>query len=473
MRATLDPTLAIDAQGRILMASDSVEAVFGWKPAELTGRNIKLLMPEPHHSQHDEYLERYRRTGITHILNRTREFEVLHRQGYVLPCELSVARADLDGHGGPFFIGSFRDITERKRSERALEESERRFRAIFDRSFSYMGLLDTAGNVLEANQAALDGAGLTRNDVVGKPFWETRWWAHSDEVRRQLQDAVRRAARGEFVRFETEHATAGEETRAIDFSLKPVRDGEGRVVMLIPEGRDITELKRAQRAETAMLRALATIGESAAMLAHEIKNPITAVNMALRAVAHQLGEDQQAVLEDLVERMKRLENIMRRTLGFSRPLELRRAPVDAAELMSACVRDLRADVLKRGAEVEVACAAGEVTLHADRGLLGEVLSNLVRNALEAVGERGRVRLEARPTEGGARLAVEDDGPGIPDSQMSLLFKPFSTTKKGGTGLGLPFCKKVVEEHSGAIRAERGSLGGARFVIELPGARESR
>jgi signal transduction histidine kinase len=123
--------------------------------------------------------------------------------------------------------------------------------------------------------------------------------------------------------------------------------------------------------------------------------------------------------------------------------------------------------------VEVACAAGEVTLHADRGLLGEVLSNLLRNALEAVGERGRVRLEARPTEGGARLAVEDDGPGIPDSQMSLLFKPFSTTKKGGTGLGLPFCKKVVEEHSGAIRAERGSLGGARFVIELPGARESR
>jgi PAS domain S-box-containing protein len=192
LSSLLDPTVAIDAHGTIQTTSESVERVLGWKPSELIGQNIRILMPEPHHSAHDGYLAEYRRTGRTNILGRTREFEVVRRDGSLVTCGLSVARADLPGGPGPLFIGAFRDMTE---------------------------------------------------------------------------------------------------------------------------------LKAAQKAETAMLRSLATIGESAAVLAHEIKNPITAVNVALRAVAAHLGEDQKAVLEDLVARMKHLEHLMRRTLSFSRPLQ--------------------------------------------------------------------------------------------------------------------------------------------------------
>ncbi|MFM7298209.1 MAG: PAS domain S-box protein, partial [Planctomycetota bacterium] len=116
LSAVLDPTLAIDLQGTIVTASASVEKVFGYSPAELTGRNIKLLMPEPHHSQHDGYLAKYARTGETNILNRTREFEVVHKLGHTIVCELSVARADIPG-GEPLFIGSFRDVTQRRAAE--------------------------------------------------------------------------------------------------------------------------------------------------------------------------------------------------------------------------------------------------------------------------------------------------------------------------------------------------------------------
>jgi len=468
LRAVLDPTLAIDEEGTVVVASDSVEAMFGWKPSELVGRNIKVLMPQPHREQHDRYLADYRHTGQTNILGRTREFTVIHREGHGIEVELSVSRVSLPSHERPLFIGSFRDVSARKEAERRVEDSERRLRAIFEGTFQFIGLLTPEGQVLEANQTALQATGATREEVAGKPFWETRWWSISEEVRKQVREAVRRAAQGEFVRFETIVRGRGDEVLTIDFSLKPVFDRAGKVILLIPEGRDITQIKRAQRSETAMLRALATIGESAAMLAHEIKNPITAVNLALRAVAHQLGEDHKEVLEDLVGRMQRLEQTMRRTLSYARPLELQPGPIRVAELLAQVVRDLRHECVKRGAEVTTEVSEEGLVLTADRQLVGEVLTNLLKNALEALGRGGHVVVGSRSLPGQRiELRIEDDGPGIPDSMVDTLFKPFVTSKRSGTGLGLAFCKKVAEEHGGSIRAERGRLGGARFVLELP------
>jgi len=467
LRAALDPTVAIDATGTVVTASESVRRVFGWSPDQLVGRDVSVLMPEPHRSEHGGYLERYLRTGQTTILGRTREFEVRHKDGHTLPCELSVARADTPGGAGPLFIGTFRDVSERKRSERAREESERRFRAIFEQSFQYIGLLDPRGVLLEANQAALDGAGVSREEVIGRPFWETRWWTVSEESRTRLKEGIREAAAGRFVRFETEHRGPGDKILAMDFSLKPVCNAEGEVVLLIPEGRDISELKRAQRAETAMLRALATIGESAAMLAHEIKNPITAVNLALKAVAHQLGEDQQAVLEDLAGRMRRLERIMRRTLTFTRPIELKPEAVEIGALLRQVAEQLHAEAARRGAQIECEPGEGVLEVSGDLQLLDEVLTNVVQNALEALGAGGRVRLWAKADDDAVRIVVEDGGPGISAELMGKLFTPFATSKSGGTGLGLAFCKKVAEAHGGTIEAGASPLGGARFTLRLP------
>ncbi|HTF89540.1 MAG TPA: PAS domain S-box protein [Planctomycetota bacterium] len=471
LNAALDPTIAIDAQGIVVTASDSVEHVFGWSPRDLVGRNIKVLLPEPHRSLHDDYLANYRRTGVTHILGLTREFDVVHKNGSLINCELSVARAPMQDGAMPLFLGSFRDITARKHAERALAESERRFRAIFDRSYGYIGLLQLDGTLIEANQAALDAIGATREDVVGRKFWETRWWGVSEEAGERLKSAIHEAAGGEFVRFETVQRGRGDELLVVDFSISPVRNEKGAVVLLIPEGRNITELKRAQRAETAMLRALATLGESAAMLAHEIKNPITAVNLALRAVAHALGEDQQAVLADLVGRMQHLEGLMRRTLTFTKPLELRLSMVQPRVLVDHVVKQLGPEIGRRHTEVRCEIDESNFLLECDRQLLEEVLTNLVTNALEALGTGGHVVISARrQADGKGEIAVDDDGPGISPAINATLFNPFTTSKFQGTGLGLAFCRKVVEEHGGSIKARISPLGGARFEIQLPALR---
>ncbi|MBD1845588.1 response regulator [Cyanobacteria bacterium FACHB-63] len=152
------------------------------------------------------------------------------------------------------FVVSWRDVTSQRQAElrqqeliRQLQESERRFREIFNTTFQFVGLLSPDGILLEANQTALDFAGLTFEEAVGRPFWEIRWWTLSPETQQQLQAAISQARQGEFVRYEVEVLGAGTTTKTIDFSLKPVQNETGEVVLLIPEGRDISDRIRYER----------------------------------------------------------------------------------------------------------------------------------------------------------------------------------------------------------------------------------
>ncbi|MFD1730377.1 PAS domain-containing protein [Deinococcus malanensis] len=127
---------------------------------------------------------------------------------------------------------------------RALAESERRFRSIFDSQFQLIGLLEPDGTLIEANRTALDFAGVTLEDVVGRPFWTAPWWRYSDEVLQELRDALRRAASGETVRYDVDILDMNGQAATIDFSLKPVFGDQGQVILLIPEGRIISEERR-------------------------------------------------------------------------------------------------------------------------------------------------------------------------------------------------------------------------------------
>jgi len=121
LASTLDPVITIDSSGRIRSASNSVEKVFGWRSDELIGQNVNVLMPEPHHSRHDQYLSSYRKTLKTSIVGRTREFEAVRRNGARFPIELSISRADVYGQSLPLFVGIIKDVSERKRVENELE----------------------------------------------------------------------------------------------------------------------------------------------------------------------------------------------------------------------------------------------------------------------------------------------------------------------------------------------------------------
>jgi PAS domain S-box-containing protein len=134
----------------------------------------------------------------------------------------------------------------RMQAEEALRKSEQRFRAIFDSTFQFTGLTTPDGRLIEANQTALDFAGIRLEDVTNRPFWETRWWQGNEARVEKLKEAISRAAKGEFIRYEVELQGADNAAAMFDFSLKPVLGRDGEVELLIPEGRDITDRKRAE-----------------------------------------------------------------------------------------------------------------------------------------------------------------------------------------------------------------------------------
>ncbi len=161
----------------------------------------------------------------------------------------AIGKTELNHEGQVIrLFGTAQDITEIVKTEEALKASERKFRAIFNNTFQFIGLMSPDGTLLEANQTALDFGGLKREDVVGLPFWETYWWGISKKAQIQLQQAIAQARRGEFIRYEVEVWGKDQAVTPIDFSLRPLRDEAGEVILLIPEGRDISEQKRAESA---------------------------------------------------------------------------------------------------------------------------------------------------------------------------------------------------------------------------------
>ena len=177
------------------------------------------------------------------------EFRLRHFQtGESIPVDFTLFTLKDPETGEPIGLATVtRDIRDRKRAEEMLHDRERLFRAIFDQSFQFMGLLEPDGTILEINETALVAAGVGLEDIVGTPFWETQWWQISPEAKQQVREAIVKAAAGEIVRYEADVLVVGGAVVTVDFSIKPIVDDDGKVILLIPEGRDISDRKALER----------------------------------------------------------------------------------------------------------------------------------------------------------------------------------------------------------------------------------
>ncbi|MHC4993364.1 MAG: PAS domain-containing protein, partial [Planctomycetota bacterium] len=245
LASTQDPVVTVDAFGTIQAASDSVQRVFGWTPEELIGCSVNVLMPEPHRSRHDQYLADFRRTGKTTIMGRTREFEAVRKDGTHLPIELSVSRVDLPDDETPLFTGIIRDITARKHVERALQESERRFREILEQVELAAVMIDVDGAVTFCNDFLLDLTGWKRREVMGRNWF--RMILPPDEGPQALEAFKAGVAQGAILmHHEDRIQTRDGELRIIAWSNTVLRDLQGEIVGVTGIGADITEQRRAE-----------------------------------------------------------------------------------------------------------------------------------------------------------------------------------------------------------------------------------
>jgi PAS domain S-box-containing protein len=374
----------------------------------------------------------------------------------------------------------------------ALRESEQKFRVIFDQTFQFIGMLNTEGVVLQANQTALQSVGIREDAVLGKPFWETPWWAHSVELQQRLQAAIREAAGGKLVRFEVTHPTLDGEIRNVDFSVKPVTDAQGRVVLLIPEGRDITERKQAEeelkkhrehleemvRGRTAELEtANKELEAFAYSISHDLRAPLRHIDGFLELLQKRVGTDLDEQSLQYMERIsssaRRMGSLIDDLLAFSRMgrQALSFQQVDLGQLARDAIRELEPDVAGRDIEWRI----GDLpVVKGDKAMMQIVLTNLMANAVKFTRPRTRAeieigRLPSEKTE--TVIFVRDNGVGFDMDYVDKLFGVFQRLHRqeefDGTGIGLANTRRIISRHGGRTWAEGKVDQGATFYFSLP------
>jgi PAS domain S-box-containing protein len=455
-------------------ANAAFENTFGLEAADVKGREInELLVPE----EADRARTLDRRV-LEEGLLRT-EVQRTTTDG-IRDFQLQVAcRHPRDGP--PEIFAVYTDITERKQRERRIE-------AIFNQTYQFTGLLEPDGTVIEVNDAALQFGDLEREEVVGKPLWDTHWAQTGPESKQRLRDAIRRAAEGEFVRYERP-VQGSEETRMADFSIRPVTNEQGEVTLLIPEARDITELKRRERrlraakeeAEEARAEAEAANRAKSALLAnmsHEVRTPLTSVLGFAEAIGEEVGEGTPAArFAGLIEKSgRRLLNTLNGVLNLSKleaeEMDLEPDTVNLSRQARNVAEEFRPRAEEKGVDLRLDTGETAVQARASEKGIQLALQNLVSNAIKYT-EEGEVVLRTYHREAAAILEVTDTGIGMEDGKMEVLFDPFRQESEGrdreyeGTGLGLTVTKRAVEQMGGAIEVATEKGKGSRFTIRLP------
>ena len=257
----------------------------------------------------------------------------------------------------------------------------------------------------------------------------------------------------------------------LGLTVSPIREGSSGaahgVICLFSDLTEVMELEEQLRLKDSLAR----LGEMTAGIAHEFRNGLATIHGYGRLIDPQrLPEDYRPYVQGIREETEALKQVVTNFLSFARPTELVLTPVEMSVLAERAAEEIRGDARARGGDVIVRGEFGRV--EGDEVLLRQALSNLCRNAFEACdharivprivveGHRDRVH-------GVQRISVSDNGPGVPDSAVDRVFRPFFTTKAQGTGLGLALVQKIVVTHNGKVTLTTDEGGGARFVVTLP------
>ncbi len=265
--------------------------------------------------------------------------------------------------------------------------------------------------------------------------------------------------------------TASEAVRsgAFDYLSKPVT--KDRLLDAVSRGLRHVQLLRerdqARNNEMQLLRNLALLGESASVISHEVRTPITSLRQALRAVGEKIGVEDRLLVEELLTGLNRIERILSQTLSFAKPLQLRRRSSDVVTLCREALEQVRGLPQCAGTAFDLQVEGEIPAADLDPVMFGEVFVNLLRNGSEACSGTGHVTVALRSRDGRLSIDVSDDGPGVPVALRGEIFRPFRTTKDEGTGIGLALCRKVVESHGGTIQLVERPGTGACFHIDVP------
>jgi two-component system sensor kinase FixL len=373
------------------------------------------------------------------------------------------------------------------RAEDALVAREAHLRSILDTVLDATIVSEQDGTIVSFNAAAVRQFGYSEAEVVGQNLRMLMPQPYRREHDGYLQ---RYLSTGEKRIIGIDRVVVGQRKDGSTFPMKlavgEMRRGDRRYFTGFV--RDLTEIEesaaRLQEVQTelARLARLNEMGEMASTLAHELNQPLSAIANYVHGSARILqdweGEKAERLREALREagqQSLRAGQIIKHLREFVTKGETEKSPQNLRQLIEEAGALALVGSREKGVRSVFDFASGADLVVVDRIQIQQVLTNLMRNAVEAMKEspERELRVRIEPIGDEIKVLVEDSGPGIPDEIASELFKPFTTTKAGGMGVGLSISKRIVEAHGGTMAASRGSLGGACFTFTLPAYQEAQ
>jgi len=309
------------------------------------------------------------------------------------------------------------------------------------------------GEMLGLDPAAITGRFLSELELPFPCDWES----------------IRTRARGrEPYRAETEFERVAGNRRVLGYSLRVLEGADGDEGTLILF-QDLTEVKKLE-GRARFNEQLAAVGELAAGIAHEIRNPLASISGSVQVLSNELsvGSTERRLMEIIVSESNRLSGILEEFLRFVRPQERRVASFDVATTISEVMEIFRlSDEVSDAHVIQLDVSPGSSTISGDRDQIRQIIYNMAKNAVRAMDAGGKLTISGREEKGWYVIRFSDTGRGMSFDEISRIFTPFSTAFDGGTGLGMAIVRRIVEDHGGVIDVESRPGEGTTVTIQLP------
>jgi len=467
--------IMVNEQGRIALVNGQTERLFGYSRSELLDQPIDKLVPERYRPLHSSHRNNFFQDPVARGMGEGRELFGQRKDGSEVPVEIGLNPIQTDE--GNFVLADIIDITKHKETEASLRLSEKRAqrgKRIWEQTFDAIGegilVHDSEMRIVRCNAQAAEMLNMKPAEVIGSKFTD----AFALLVGKQAADYYLQENREGSSSFEAQTA-AGQRFMV---SIFPINNPDGESVSVVMWN-DVTTIYEIQE-QLGRSRRLASVGQLAAGVAHEVNNPLAAITTCAEAImrdmrrteaATELAEDRQwnYYLEEIVRQSLRCKDITRGLLDLTRQRQARRVATD----VNAVVKDCAKVALQRaGANAEFKIRVGENIgdVATDAEMLRQLLDNLLSNAIDALGDKPG-RIEVSTTRDGDQVVVEvaDTGQGISPDLLSKIFDPFFSTKGPGKGygLGLAICLTLAESLGGGITVETKEGEGSKFRLWLP------